>query len=86
MKSQQNLKQGKLSVEALRAVSSRVDKKLAIFVEDEFAKNWVDSILREKLGADYDQVELHAVAGDGNAVSTHHSHMQNPSIHSSPFA
>lgn len=32
------LKQGKLSVEALRAVSGRVDKKLAIFVEDEFAK------------------------------------------------
>lgn len=74
------LKQGKLSVEALRAVSGRVDKKLAIFVEDEFAKHWVDSILREKLGADYDQVEVHAVAGDGNAVSTHHSHMQNPSI------
>lgn len=74
------LKQGKLSVEALRAVSGRVDKKLAIFVEDEFAKNWVDSILREKLGAGYEQLEVHAVAGDGNAVSTHRGHMQNPSI------
>lgn len=74
------LKQGKLSVEALRAVSGRVDKKLAIFVEDEFAKNWVDSILREKLGIGYEQLEVHAVAGDGNAVSTHRGHMQNPSI------
>ena len=74
------LKQGKLSVEALRAVSGRVDKKLAIFLEDEFAKSWVDNILREKLGADYDQVEIHAVHGDGNAVSTHRSHMTNPAV------
>jgi AAA domain, putative AbiEii toxin, Type IV TA system/AAA domain len=74
------LRQGKLSVEALRAVSGRVDKKLAIFVEDEFAKHWVDSILREKLGAGYEQLEVHAVAGDGNAVSTHRGHAQNPSI------
>lgn len=74
------LKQGKLSVEALRAVSGRVDKKLAVFVEDEFAKTWVDAILREKLGADYDQVEVHAVHGDGNAVSTHRGHTANPAV------
>ncbi|MDD2729642.1 MAG: AAA family ATPase [Malikia sp.] len=74
------LRQGKLSVEALRAVSGRVDKKLAIFVEDEFAKAWVDAILREILAADYDQVEVHAVHGDGNAVATHRSHTANPAI------
>jgi len=74
------LKQGKLSVEALRAVSGRVDKKLAVFVEDEFAKSWVDTILREKLAADYDQVEVHAVHGDGNAVKTHRGHIANPAV------
>jgi energy-coupling factor transporter ATP-binding protein EcfA2 len=74
------LKQGRLSVEALRAVSGRVDKKLAVFVEDEFAKSWVDAILREKLAGDYDQVEVHAVHGDGNAVSTHRGHMKNPAV------
>lgn len=74
------LRQGKLSVEALRAVSGRVDKRLAIFVEDEFAKAWVDAILRENLGADYDQVEVHAVHGDGNAVATHRGHTSNPAI------
>lgn len=74
------LRQGKLSVEALRAVSGRVDKKLAIFVEDEFAKTWVDAILREKLGVSYDQVEVHAVHGDGNAVKTHNGHLNNPAI------
>ncbi|OIT16364.1 hypothetical protein BL243_11190 [Ralstonia solanacearum] len=74
------LRQGKLSVEALRAVSGRVDKKLAVFVEDEFAKCWVDSIFRETLGADYDQIEVHAVHGDGTAVSTHRGHMKNPAV------
>jgi ABC-type multidrug transport system ATPase subunit len=74
------LRQGKLSVEALRAVAGRVDRKLAVFVEDEFAKTWVDTILREKLGADYDQIEVHAVHGDGNAVVTHRGHMANPAI------
>lgn len=33
-----SLMQGKLSVELLRAISGRVDKRLAVFVEDEFAK------------------------------------------------
>lgn len=74
------LKQGKLSVEALRAVSGRVDKEVAIFVEDVFAKKWVDAILREKLGEEYSQVEVYAVSGDGNAVNTHVSHRNNPSI------
>lgn len=74
------LKQGKLSVEALRAISGRVDKEVAIFVEDVFAKKWVDAILREKLGEQYSQVEVYSVAGDGNAVNTHISHMKNPSI------
>lgn len=74
------LRQGRLSIEALRAVSGRVDKKVAIFVEDDFAKSWTDAILREKLGASFDQVEIHAVHGDGNAVKTHKSHQNNPSI------
>lgn len=75
-----NLRQGKLSVEALRAVSGRIDKRLAIFVEDDFAKAWVDTILREKMGADYDQIEVHAVYGDGIAVGTHRGHSKNPAI------
>lgn len=77
-----NLEQGKLSVDSLRAVSGRVEKKLVIFVEDEFAKAWVDAILREKLNTDYDQVEVHAVQGDGRAVSIHTNHLQNPAIKS----
>ena len=53
---------------------------IVVFVEDVFAKAWVDTILRETLGADYDQIEVHAVHGDGNAVATHRSHMSNPAV------
>jgi len=76
------LKQGKLSVEALRAVSGRVDREIAIFVEDEFAKSWIDCILREELKNDYERIEVHSVQGDGNAISIHQSHRKNPSIES----
>jgi hypothetical protein len=75
-----NLQQGKLSVETLRAVSGRIDKKLAIFVEDGFAKHWLDAILRERLGAKFDQIEVYHVSGDGNAVRIHKSHLENPAI------
>ena len=72
--------QGKLSVEALRAVSGRVDKKLAIFVEDAFAKEWMEAMLRETLANTMDQIAVYAVSGDGNAVKIHRGHRENPAI------
>lgn len=74
------VQQGKLSIELLRAVSGRVDKKLAVFVEDEFAKVWVESILREKLGENFGEVGIYPVSGDGNAVKTHLAQSTNPAI------
>jgi energy-coupling factor transporter ATP-binding protein EcfA2 len=74
------LQQGKLSVEILRAVSGRIDKRLAIFVEDEFAQNWLTSILREMLPAQFEEIGIYPVFGDGNAVKTHTNHLSNPSI------
>jgi ABC-type multidrug transport system ATPase subunit len=76
------VQQGKLSVETLRAVSGRVDTEVVIFVEDEFAKCWVDAALRERLRERFDQVEVHAVAGDGNARRIHMAHRDNPAIES----
>lgn len=75
-----NLQQGKLSIEALRVVSGRFDKKLAVFVEDDFAKNWLEYIIREKLGANFEEIGIYAVGGDGNAVKVHIGHNLNPSI------
>lgn len=74
------LEQGKLSVEALRAVSGRIDRKLAIFVEDDFSKSWVEAVLRESLMQGIDQIGIYAVSGDGNAVRIHMGHISNPSV------
>ena len=74
------LQQGKLSVEALRVVSGRIDKKLAIFVEDDFASHWILAVLRERLGDRIDEIGVYAVGGDGNAVKTHLAHMANPAV------
>jgi hypothetical protein len=79
------VQQGKLSVETLRAVSGRVDTAVVIFVEDEFAKCWLDTTLREELKRSFDQVEVHAVAGDGNAKRIHLAHRDNPSLDSTSF-
>lgn len=74
------MQQGKLSVTALRAVSGKIDKRLAIFVEDDFAKYWVQAIIRLELTDAHDLIEVHAVAGDGVAVKIHNGHRINPSI------
>lgn len=42
-------------------------------------------ILRETLGEAFDQVEVHAVSGDGNAKRIHLAHRANPSIESMSF-
>ena len=67
-------------MEVLRAVSGRVDRRLAVFVEDEFARAWVEAIAREYLGSRQEEVGIYAVQGDGNAVKTHTSHAANPAV------
>jgi energy-coupling factor transporter ATP-binding protein EcfA2 len=74
------VQQGKLSIEMLRVVSGRIDKRLAIFVEDEFAKSWIKAVLREKLSAHLDEIAIYPVFGDGNAVNVQRGHMVNPAI------
>src|SRR5207249_139742 len=39
------VEQGKLSIATLRAVSGRIDRRLAIFVEDTFAESWLRAII-----------------------------------------
>ena len=72
--------QGKLSIQMLRVVSGRIDKRLAIFVEDEFAKSWLEAVLREKLGEQLNEISIYPVFGDGNAVKVHCGHIANPAV------
>lgn len=74
------LKQGRLSVEALRAISGRIDKVIAIFVEDEFARHWILAIIRDRLGGRFDQIGIYTVGGDSNAQATHLAHSANPAV------
>jgi energy-coupling factor transporter ATP-binding protein EcfA2 len=74
------LQQGKLSVEALRAISGQVDRRLAVFVEDDFAKSWIETIVREYLGEGAHEIGVYPVQGDGNALKTHVAHTSNPAV------
>ncbi len=73
-------RQGKISIEALRAITGRIDESLAIFVEDAFAKEWVESIIRSSVTEHIDEIGVYAVSGDGQAHSIHVSHQKNPAI------
>jgi len=78
--SQNRIFQGKLDVDSLRAISGKIEKKVVVFVEDEFAKLWVESVVRVNEPEILDQLEVHALSGDGNAFKMTVSHNSNPSI------
>jgi predicted ATPase len=43
------VRQGRVSIEALRAITGRIDQRMAIFVEDRFAKEWIEAIIRSEI-------------------------------------
>jgi len=73
-------RQGRISIEALRAITGRIDETMAIFVEDAFAKEWVESIVRHTLPQHLDEIGVYALNGDSQAYQTHKSHKFDPSI------
>ena len=76
------VRQGRISIEALRAISGRIEEKLAIFVEDDFAKDWVESIIRNNIPDVFDRIGVYAVSGESQAFLIHKSHGNNPAISS----
>jgi hypothetical protein len=74
------VRQGRISIEGLRAITGRVDQRLAIFVEDEFAKEWVIGIIRNLLSEYIDEIGVYPVSGDGQAYSIHSAHRINPAV------
>jgi predicted ATPase len=71
--------QGKLDIRALRAITGQIDAKLVIFVEDEFANTWMSAALRAYGGVAVDLIEIHAMMGDGMAVTINRNHNLDPS-------
>ena len=74
----ERLLQGKLDIASLRAITGTIVKTAAVFVEDAFAKIWVEAMLRARQSSLIDHVEVHAMAGDGIAVSANKHHNANP--------
>jgi len=77
---QDRIFQGKLDVHSLRAITGQVETKAIIFVEDAFAKTWVEAILRQSLDFPIDHVQVHAMSGDGTAVAMNKYHNKNPAV------
>jgi len=77
---QDRIFQGKLDIQSLRAITGEIQAKLVIFVEDTFAKIWMEAILRQTGGLALDHVQVHALEGDGTAVAINLHHNSDPSI------
>lgn len=72
--------QGKLDISSLRAITGQIDASLAIFCEDDFAASWIRAMLRTRRDLALDAIEVHAMAGDGTAVTINRHHNLNPAV------
>jgi hypothetical protein len=72
--------QGKLTIESLRALTGVVDKDGAIFVEDEFAKDLVEEMLRQYAPDILDRIQVHKAGGYPYVVEVLKHHNANPTI------
>jgi predicted ATPase len=77
---QDRIFQGKLDIGSLRAITGQIETKAVVFVEDEFAKTWVEAILRQSLGFPIDHVQFYVMSGDGTAVAVNKYHNENPAV------
>lgn len=80
-----NTYQGKLSFESLRAITGVVEKDKVVFVEDEFAKDWVTEVIRQRSPNLLHSVEIHAGGGYPHAWQVTKMHNKNPAIKSKAF-
>lgn len=69
---------GKLNINSLRAITGQIDARLAIFTEDVFSMEWVAAMLRNYGNVAVELVEIHALGGDGTAVSLNETHNRDP--------
>ena len=71
--------QGKLDIKSLRTITGEVNSELVIYVEDEFAKKWIQAMLRVDDSIALDAIEIYAMGGDGTAVKANRYHNDDPS-------
>lgn len=74
------VRQGRISIEALRALTGKIEERIAVFVEDEFAKNWVSGLIRIDIPSMSEEIGVYALSGDGRAYAVHMGHRDNPAV------
>ena len=72
--------QGRLSIQSLRAMTGRIDKLCVVFVEDNFAKDWVNDIYKQYLPEELMTTEIHAAGGYPYIIAVVEHHNKNVSI------
>jgi predicted ATPase len=72
--------QGKLTIESLRALTGSASKEGAIFVEDQFVKDFCEEMIRQIDGDMFHKAEVHAAGGYPYVADVAAFHNQNPSI------
>ncbi len=70
--------QGKLDIVSLRSLIGEINSQLVIYTEDDFAKEWVMTMLRSDNTIATDAIEIYAMGGDGTAVKANKYHNQDP--------
>jgi hypothetical protein len=71
---------GKLSIESLRALTGSVAKSKVIFVEDEFAKDFCEEMLRQLGNGLMAEIEVHKAGGYPYVVDVMIHHNKNPAV------
>ena len=69
--------QGALNIEALRTITGSVPASLAVFVEDDFAKNAITGALRH-YGADISAIVAYGIGGAAQVLKVHNARRADP--------
>ncbi len=71
--------QGNIDIRALRAIKGYIQQpRLVVYTEDEFAKSWIEMVIRFHKNLSLDEIEVFAMGGDGTAVNVHNVHNEDP--------
>lgn len=71
--------QGKIDIRALRMIKGYIlQPRLIVYTEDEFAKSWIETVIRFHQYLSLDEIEIFAMDGDGTAVKMHKAHNEDP--------
>lgn len=77
---------GKLSIESLRSITGQIINSKVIYVEDSFAKEWVENAIGRYASHIAATVKVYTAGGYPNVVKVSQFHNQNPTITSPSIA